>query len=88
MLNSMTLHLQLLAIIDTVSGAGLMMDRQTVHNNLTILRRPETVAEIDRALRDLEQSGHLVAVSNPDAPGGCRYRLTDSGLARLAAEGL
>lgn len=43
--------------------------------------------EIEAVLDDLERQGHVRSVANPDAPGGCRWTITDAGLARLRESG-
>jgi len=43
-----------------------------------------TFTDVNLALARLEEKGHAIGISNADAPGGSKWKLTDAGKARLA----
>lgn len=82
----MNLQLVILQCLETVHPQ--MMSRTTLHSTLRLMGRPETIAQMGAAVTDLESRGHVIGMASDDAPGGCRYKVTDIGLVRLREAGL
>ena len=74
-----------LCILKILSDAGTFMVN---HGQIPIevkLRGGEfTFTDVNLALGRLEEKKHAIGISNPDAHGGAKWKLTDAGKARLA----
>lgn len=75
--------LQILALSD-----GFLMPKGTLVAEVRLRDMRPTLAEIESAMRRLEDADQATGISNPDAAGGSKWKIADAGKARLAEAGL
>jgi hypothetical protein len=67
---------------------GYLMPKETLVAEVRMRDRRHTHAEIEGAMRALEDAGQITGVSNADAPGGSRWQIADAGRVRVAEAGI
>lgn len=82
----MNLNLTILGILDSTDGFQLALD--VVAAEVRLRGRAESNTEVREALRKLDAQKQVIGITNADAPGGSKWKLTDAGRARLMEAGL
>jgi hypothetical protein len=80
----MKLELQILTSLRNAGGHLLPMS--TLVAELRLMDRPESLAQIQSALAEMEAAGEVVGIFNRDA--GAKWKIADPGKARLAEAGI
>jgi hypothetical protein len=80
----MNLQLQILLILRNAGEHLLPMS--TLVAQLRLVDRPETLAQFQAALAEMEAAGEVVGIFNRDA--GAKWKIADAGKVRLAEANL
>jgi hypothetical protein len=78
----MNLEIYILKILS--DAGGYLVNHSQIPIEVKLRGGEFTFTDINLALARLEEKGHAIGISNADAPGGSKWKLTDAGKARLA----
>jgi hypothetical protein len=83
----MTLSLTILKVLSLIPSPRLL-PKETLAAEVRLRDATHTLADIEAAMKQLEDGGHISGVVNADAPGGSRWKINDAGKLRLNDAGL